>query len=195
MRTAQRMMSRLGLAVVCLLVASCATNSASIEQTWKAPDARPGELTSVVTMFVSKDGAMRRSAEDQMAAALQAKGVRAIPSYALLGGGMVDRETAIAKMRGANIDGVVTMRIVSKGQRLQAVPDGFVGYYGMAWDSVDLVPETVVQVETNAYSLRTNKMVWGALSKSVDPASVSKMIDDVTQVVTRELGKEGLLSA
>ncbi|MDX2091300.1 MAG: hypothetical protein SFX73_25805 [Kofleriaceae bacterium] len=198
MRTIPRTLSRLGLAVVCMfapLVVSCASNTASIETTWVSPQAQPGELRSVVTMFVSTDGAMRRASEDRMAAALQAKGVRAIPSYAMFGEGTPDRDDAIAKMRAANIDGVVTMRIVSKGERIQPVSTGFVGYWGMVWTNTELVPETVVQVETNAYSLRTNKMLWAALSKSVDPSNLTKMITDVTQVVTRELGKEGFLSA
>lgn len=199
MRTIQRFLSCCGLALACVIaapfVASCASNTASIEQTWRAPDARPGELQTVVTMFASHDITLRRASEDRMAAALQSKGIRAIPSYALLGDRRLDRDEAMAKMRAANIDGVVTMRVVSRGQKLQPESSGFIGYWGMAWTTTNIVPETVVQVETSAYSLRTNKLLWSSLSKSVDPDSLRQMIDDVTQVVTRELDKEGLLSA
>lgn len=181
-----------------LVVASCgSTSSTSIEQSWRAPEAQPGELQNVVALYVAEDGATRRSAEDQLARQLTASGVRAVPAYTILDGEDVhDRSRALAKLRDAGFDGVVTMRIASKDEQLEYMPDTFDAYWDMAWPGVygdEVVPEEVVRIETNAYSLTQGKLLWSATSKSVDPGSVPGMIGEVSRMVASELTKQGLI--
>jgi hypothetical protein len=195
MRTVDRIVSRLVVIAVCACVAGCAPGSASIERTWVARDAQVGELHYVATLFVSRDALLRRSSEDRMANALRARGIRAVPSYVLLGAAPIDRDTATARLRAAHVDGIVTMRVVETGTQRRLVSRGVSGAGGFLWTRTKVVPTTVVQVETTAYSLRTHRVLWGSLSKSVDPGSVGELVRDVAQVVTRELHAQGLLSA
>src|SRR5262245_34341365 len=68
-----------------VLAAGCASNTTSIAESWTSPNARRGELKNVVTMAAVQDGVIRRTAEDKLAAQLQALGVHAVPSYSVLG--------------------------------------------------------------------------------------------------------------
>src|SRR5215468_2229596 len=79
--------TRLGvlrLALVGLALAACAGPHTSVELAWTAPNAESAQLHRVVTLFVSRDVALRRPAEDEMARQLAERGVEATPAYAVL---------------------------------------------------------------------------------------------------------------
>jgi hypothetical protein len=194
MRSIDRLVSHLASVLLCVCVASCATSSASLERAWRATDARPGELRYIATLFVSNDPTLRRVAEDRMANALRARGIRAVPSYVLLGAAPIDRDSAFWRLGAARIDGLVAMRVVETGvQRRLASRDVFEG--GFTTTRTEVVEETVVQVETSAISVRTQRVLWSSMSKSVAPDSVSELVNDVSKIVTRELEAQGLVSA
>jgi hypothetical protein len=177
----------LAIAVVsALALASCSTSTASIERVWQAPAARVGQLTRVVTMFPSPEGALRFSAEDMMAARLVQHGMMATPAYSVLTrDDLQSRERAAAKLRAEGFDGVVAMRVVDATQTLEYYPS-FDVYWGAAWGSV--IPRTVIRVQIDAYRL-DGMLVWSAMSKSVDPTGFTELVDDVTKVASEELQK------
>lgn len=195
MTTVVRTLSRLSLVAVCFLVASCAAKSTSIERTWMARDAQVGELRAVATMFVTGDVRLRHTLEDRMAAALLRSGIYAVPSYRILGDGPVAREEALAQLRAARLDGVVSMRVVAQGEERRIRSSGSFGYRGLPWMTTDIVEKPVTEVETLAYSMRTNRVIWASVSKTIDPTSVVSMVENITQIVTREMDKEGIISA
>jgi hypothetical protein len=179
--------------LVCAMLLGCATNSASIEQQWRAPEAQASKLTNVVAMVPARDGALRRSSEDILAAQLQNRGMRAVPAYMLLSpDDYGDKQRAAEAMRAAGFDGVVAMRFVGAEHRVDYEP-GYWTFWGDSWDTV--MPETIVRIEINAYSLADDRLVWSAMSKSTDPDSVRALIRDVTIVAARELEKERVITA
>jgi hypothetical protein len=171
------------------MVVSVGCTTASIEQTWRAPDA--ATLTHVVTLSPVSDPTTRRSAEDQLAAQLSRHGVRATPAYAILTYQDRNDKRRIASVLAAQgFDGIVSMRLVGVHQQLEYYP-GFDAYWGGAWGSV--VPETVVRVAISAYSLPSKQLVWSATSKSVDPNSVPQVIGDVSKVATDRLARDHVI--
>ncbi len=187
----------LGLAVV---LGACAGPSTTIEHSWRTSAPAP-QLTNVVTACVSRDGALRRTCEDDMARKLNQEGIRATPLYlALPDASLGERDGTKAQLAAAGYDGVVALRLVSREQHLEYVPGTFDYYWGPAWSSPYayspgyMYTETVVRIETSAYSLATNQLVWSALSKTVDPKSVRAGIDDVTNVAARELEKQQIVA-
>jgi len=173
--------------------AGCATTTASFEELWRAPNLRRGELTNVVILFRSPDGAMSRTAEDKLALELTARGVRATPAYMVLDPeSRTDSRAARDLLRGAGFDGIITMRIVDRETKPQYYAT-FDYFWGDAWGPV--VIETIVRIEINAYSLLNNQLVWSGLSKSVDPDSVNELINDVTELVGDELVHAGIVAA
>jgi hypothetical protein len=183
--------------ILLLLVTACA--STSIEQQWRAPQAT--QLHRVVTVTHSRDVTIRRTAEDDMAQQLRAGGVDAVPGYRILSDqDYHDREAAKAKLRAAGFDGVVVMRLASKDTSLQYVPGDFgaYGYWGAGWGAGGpgyYEPETIVRIETAAYSLQNNRLVYSALSKTIDPNSVSSMVSDVSKKIANAMQKQGVVVA
>jgi hypothetical protein len=192
----------LAIAIAALTFAGCGA-STTIEQSWTAPNARYERLHNVVTLFISRDGATRRVAEDKMARALAARGVRATPAYAVLTDtDPRDLKQTRAKLRALGYDGVVTMRLVDREHQLQYVPPMFDDYWGPAWGGAwpggyyspgYAYTETVVRMESTAYSLRNNQLLWSALSKTVDPGSSKRLINDVTKIVAEQLTRRGVI--
>ncbi|HVK89665.1 MAG TPA: hypothetical protein VM513_36335 [Kofleriaceae bacterium] len=195
MSTVARHASRLGLVALCVLVASCASRSTSIERTWTSRDAQLGELDAVATMFVTDDVRVRHTSEERMAAALLRSGIYAVPSYRILGDAPLGREETRARLRAARLDGVVSMRVVSQGEERHVRTRSSFGYRGLPWTTTSVEAKPVTQVETVAYSERENRVIWASLSKAIDPESVVSMVERVTQIVTREMNKDGIISA
>lgn len=185
------------IGILLLLVAACA--STSIEQQWRAPQAT--QLHRVATVMHSRNVTVRRAAEDDMARQLRARGVDAVPGYRILSDqDYRDREAAKARLRAAGFDGVIVMRLASKDTRLRYVPGDF-GAYGYwdagwgAWGPGYYEPETIVRIETVAYSLQNNHLVYSALSRTLDPNSVGSLISDVTKKVANAMQKQGVVVA
>lgn len=173
------------------LAAGCSTTTASIEQSWRAPNVR-GALTSVVTLVPTQDGVLSRSAEDELARDLNARGIRAVPGYSVISGDLRGNNAiAMDTIRNAGFDGVVTMRVVGREQKLEYYPT-FDTYWGATWGTA--IPETIVRVEISAYSLYDNHLVWSALSKSTDPEDVHELINDVAKLAANELDKQGVVA-
>jgi hypothetical protein len=197
---AQQRVATLLCVGVALGLAGCA-GSTTMEESWKAPNLPAGDLHNVVTLYISRDGAMRRTAEDSMARKLTHEGVHAVPAYSVLtDADLKDRDQAKAKLAASGYDGVVAIRLVSKETQINAVPPTFDGYWGMGWgwgwgyDLGYMSTETVVRVQTSVYSLAHNRLVWSGLSKTVDPNSVSSAIDSVTSVVATALEKQQVVA-
>lgn len=192
---------RVGLAIgiaVGLGAAACG-GSTTMEQTWKAPNLVPNNLHNVVTVYINRDGSMRRTVEDSMAQKLAAEGVRATPGYSVLtNDDLKDRDRVKAKLLAQGYDGVVSLRLVSKETQVEAMPATWDGYWGPAWggayDPGYLSTETIVRVETSVYQLSNGKLVWSGLSKTVDPNSMQSTIHDVTQVVAKALQKDQIVT-
>ena len=183
------------LSIGILMVIGCSGSSTTIEQSWRAPQGELEQLRNVVTVYISPDGSIRRSIEDQMAAKLYRKGIRATPLYAVLSEDVMhDKDQATAILRQAGYDGVVAIRLVSKESYSWGTFDD---YWGSAWPSVYdpsyAITEIVVRVETNVYSLHTNKLLWSALSRTLDPTSTSTVVDEVTSIVAKELDNRGVV--
>jgi hypothetical protein len=182
----------LGLALA-VTFAGCAS-SATIESTWRAPSAP--QLTNVVTLSPVADPGLRRTAEDQLAQQLSQHGVRATPGYAILNDqDLSDHNRILAALRAKGFDGVVAMRFVSANQTMSYYP-GFDTYWGGAWGvGGEIVPQTVVRIEVNAYSIASKQLVFSAMSKSIDPDSAKQLISSVSQVTSDRLAKDRVIGA
>lgn len=177
---------------VALAAGGCATTTASIEQAWYSPNLQPGTLTNVVTLSPTGESVLSRTAEDQLAQDLNARGIRATPGYRVIPAeARTNRDAALAALRDSGYDGIVTMRFVGATQKLDYYPT-FDMYWGAAWGAV--YPETIVRIELNAYSLPSNRLVWSAISKSVDPDNIGEVIDDVTEVAAQDLAKHAVVA-
>jgi hypothetical protein len=193
------------VAIACAVLGACGP-STTLEQAWTSPSAAAPPLQKVVTVFFSESETTRRAGEDRLAAELAAKGVEATPSYAIIPDKtqLGDLDQVRAQLLGMGYDGVVALRIVDAHQEVEYTPSTFDSYWGYAYPYFyspsgyyggyypgSIYVETVVRVETTAYSLRTNQLVWSALSRTVDE-DVDDLIEETSDLVAEQLTERGL---
>jgi len=187
------------LAIAGISLAAC-MHTTTVDQAWTSPTPQP-PLHNVVTMFISDNQTMRHAGEDKMAQYLQMHGVKATPSYMLLGDGKPQDVASVkALMRQMGYDGVVTQRIVQRETEVAYAPstfDGYWGWWGGYWTGYPgyngyAYTVDIYRLETAAYSLKTNQLLWSVLTRTVDPSTAAKLIDRTSRVVAGDLTARGL---
>lgn len=176
----------------------------TVEQTWTSPTAMAQQpMTRVVTVFFSDNETARRSAEDQLARDLLAKGVRASPAYAVLAEKEnADSEAVRAKLMSMGFDGIIMMRIVDRHEDVEYSPSTFSGYWSYGYPYFYApgfyspgyaYTEIVSRIETKAYSLKNGQLMWSAITKTVTEDEDQKpLIDQTTEVIATQLTQRGL---
>lgn len=196
------------LGALLVLVSACVSTT-TFTSTWKAPDAQGLSLSgkTIVAVFISRDESQRRAAEDTMAADLTARGARGIAGYTLLpidehGSG----ERARERFREAGANGVVTMRVIDKDQRITYTPGyvfppyygAFGPFWGYGWGAVYdpgyLQTDTLVSVETVVYSLDRDKLLWASTSRTANPRDIYRLVKEVADATSREMARQGFIA-
>jgi hypothetical protein len=196
-----------------LLVAAGLTGCATsrVENVWVEPTATPQsfQLKRVLAVALAQDGAIRRSAEDALDAALSSgprgkSGALVVhPSYTLLDAReFADAEGARKKVEAAGYDGAVLLGFVSTQQRVTVDPPryvgGFWGHYGyggraMVYDPGAVRTDTVLKMQVSIYSLVEGRLLWSGVSRTLNPREIDKLVVDVADAVRDDLAKRGLL--
>ncbi len=202
---ATRWWPRLGRTLLALAVLSggvaCAT---TLETQWKDPSARAEDFTfrRVVTLAQVDDEAVRRRAEDAMAAALaggpraQAGALEAKPAYPLVARSeLADADALRAKLERAGFDGAVLMRLVSDEDRVRYVPGRAETFYGVVvrYEPGYYDVDRILRVETNLYSVEDGRLLWSGVTKTVDPSDLEDLVDGIAKAVRNELEDQGLV--
>lgn len=192
--------------LACLAALGCATSQ--IETSWVEPSATPRsfEMHRVLAVALARDGAIRRSAEDAIDAALsstpqgQTGQLSVDPSYRLLEDWeLSDVGAARRKVEAAGYDGAVLVSFVSTEQRITArttsYGGGFWGSYGSSavWDSGYARTQTILRLQVSIYSLAEDKLLWSGVSRTANPGRIDALIREVAQAVRDDLVKRGLL--
>jgi len=181
-------------AVACAF-GGCATTK--VLSTWRDPSVSQLSFRKILVIAPSKDPSLRREAEDAIAQRITR--AQAVPSYTIipeneLGNDQLIRERATA----AGFDGVIVSRVVSVDKEATWMPGMWTGpYYAYGgWGAYDpgyMRVDTYVRVETNVYSLPDDKLVWASASRTENPGSVRKLVDDTAAAVAKEMTKQGLI--
>jgi hypothetical protein len=187
-----------------MVLTSC--TSTKISSVWTDPEAGLSPFQKVVVIALGRDQTLRRTAEDTFVRSLPSK-VQGIPSYTLLPGeGMPELSDVREGVRAAAADGVVVYRLVSVEKQESYVPGTASGYpyygtFGSYWGYTApvvyepgyLVEDQIVRVETNAYAVADEKLLWTAQSETLNPGSAQLVIDDVVLATIQEMRKSKIL--
>ena len=106
-----------------------------------------------------------------------------------------------------SFDGVLVSRLLSVNQSQEyvppsthTVPTSYHGYYDYYGTSYALVHEpgyfktnTTFRLETNLYSVPAGGLVWSGQSETLNPASLTDVIDSMTAAVAKRLKEEKLI--
>ena len=115
-----------------------------------------------------------------------------------------DEQKMRAFMAKEAFDGAVTMRLLASGQETTSVAGvyapsytGFWNYYSYAWPLVTDIgyvhSERLFHMETQVYSLKDDKIVWGGITKTTNPKNARQLVEEVAQTVAKDLKKQRLI--
>jgi len=190
-----------------LLLVSC--SSTRITSSWREPDKSVdiSHLKKVLVVALLNSESRRHKAEDQMAKYLQGKGV---VSYKYLNDSFneSDEEALRTKIKADGFDGAIIMRLLDVEKEITYTPGSiatypryyrtFGGYYIRSWRYFSTPGSysttRTFTIETNVYSIKEDRIVWSGLTESTNPQGVTKMMEEITEVVYDTMVSEGFIS-
>lgn len=195
-------------AVLVVLTGVVLAAGPQLKSSWRNPDPAASPVSKVVVVGFTGEQATRRTMEDALTAEIRRNGSSAEPSYSIVPGNLSeDPSAARAKILAAGFDGVVVVRVAGV-DREQSWDPGYVAvapaYYGSAWnywghwypyawDPGYFRTYTTVRIETVAYAVDGENLIWSGLSESTNPGSVSKLIKQVAVAVGADLKKRNVV--
>jgi hypothetical protein len=195
------------LLAVTIIAPSC--TSTKITSSWREPDktVAVAALNKVLVVALFRDETSRHKAEDQMAGYLNGKGIVSY-SYLKESFDKKNEDALREKIKADGFDGAVTMRLIDVDKEKIYTPANtslypsyyrnFSGYYYRSYSYFSnpgyYSTTKTYTIETNVYSIKEDKIIWSALTKTSDPDGVQKMTEEVAKVVYKKMVKEGFIS-
>jgi hypothetical protein len=189
------------LILICFTLVSCSTTLTSV---WKDENFK-GPVNNVFVMGVFQREVNRRVYEDEFVKKLSAQGVNAIASYREFGSGKLpDKEEIVSKMEALNMEAVLITNIVDKERRRVYAETWYQNYghhhgywHGGAVRTTEFIDD-IYHVETKLYDVRSEGLIWSALSETVvmeDAIAQSdrNIIKTFTNVMVKKLSDDGML--
>jgi hypothetical protein len=169
-------------------------------QLWRDPTSQ-ATYRKVMVAVIGVDMATRRNTEEVLVKRL---GPGAIASYQVIPAGEEkDIEKLKAVLREASFDGILVLRLMGVDQEITTTSmPGTVnvyGYWGYSHTAMYAQPmidvRKIAKVESKLFDVAAEKPVWAMVTETVDPSKREVVIDEVTEIVVRELAAAKLLGA
>ena len=197
-RTLTRPASRIVACFLAITLSSC--SSTRVVTRWQDPATSHIVFTKVLTLVIGGDQSLVRAGEDDLCR--QVAKVPCTPAYLAMPDSMrSDIPAAKALVRKEGFDGALIFRVVSDREKVTYVPPSygptFWGYYGyaQAYNPGSYRTDQLVRVETSIYSITQDKLLWVGTTETVNPKSLSTLVEEVSQAVRQELVREGAIPA
>ena len=189
---------------IAAIIAGCGP-STQIEKSWKDPSASPVDKTAKILVVATvKDETSRRVIEDQLVKRI---GSNAVASYTFLTPDVIKSTDSTAldnKLKRDNFTYVLIMRLADVEKELNYVPGtttGFYGGYGRFYgygagyysDPGYYTTDKNYMIETTVYSVNPDKLLWTGTTKTVNPTKIEKTVNDIADVVSNKMRKDGFL--
>ena len=189
-------------------LAGCTTTKLS--EAWVDSSYTGGPVESVLVVGLSDNVRRRGLFEDELTSRFKGRGVSAVASRGVapdIKG--LDEESFLKKAQDLGIRTVIVTKLLSAKKEQYYVPGqpqtpsysyggGFAGYYDRAYGrdyyAGYWAEYEVIELETNLYEVATGKVVWSAASETIDPRSVDKVVQKLSQKIIDDLAKRGLLA-
>ncbi|HWW20121.1 MAG TPA: hypothetical protein VNZ06_04900 [Steroidobacteraceae bacterium] len=190
------------LITTAILISLSACVSTSIVEHWRDPGFAGPALHKVLVVSVQRDQGRRRLWEEAMVAALAKHAVQAEASYQVFPDQAPSPEKLTAMATRDAFDGVVATHFVRAGQHVTAY-----GGWGPwdccwrpwgwgAWGPGYVESDTLTDYQTDVYTIDASggKLIWTAVTRSVDPSSAKSVTEGISRALVPQLTKEGILT-
>ncbi len=188
-----------------MLIASCAGTKLTRSQVGPAFQGAP--VSNILVIAVTKQPENRRLFEQKFVVQLKQAGVDAVSSMKAVpmpSDLKLEKSAILAAVGKYGADAVIITHLKGKTEQeilTRSSYDGLGFYnnygriYNYAHDPGYARTQTDVQLETNLYDVETEKLLWSGQSTSMDIDSRKQVIDEVIQVVIRDLQKHGIIAS
>lgn len=192
-------------ALIAGTLVSCSP-STQIVKTWQEPNASLQASAANKTLVVAmvKDETSRRVIEDQL---IKRLGSNAVASYNLVTADILKEanvEKFSEKLKQGKFDYVLLMRLGDVQKETSYTPGTTTAYYGgygryygygASWYSTPGYYSTDKSyfVETTVYSVDPDKLLWTGTTKTVNPTNIEKTVNEIADVVSAKMQKDGFL--
>lgn len=200
---------RMMLVSAAILLAACA--STTVDGSWARPEVAGQRIEGpVLVVGVSRDETVRRIYEDDMAAKLAARGVRAQASHAVVPGVLDDDGHArlLQAARAAGARYLLSTAVIGQDVEQVVYQDpwvfpGFVGYrgwygayWGMSWPAYTQVRTyRVVIAQTALTRTDADRVDWTARTRTTAPVNIEAETRAFVDVILGAMAKDGLVAA
>jgi hypothetical protein len=190
--------------LLCAVIASCANTS--LMDSWN-DETRLGPYKHLMIIGVSDSQQTRQVYEKYFVAELKKKNITATPSYKLISSKQkINRETIVNAIQETDIaiDSVLLTYIISADAEMKPRHSPLnIGYSGNVDDH--RISDTIVSkrgvsrssevyvLKNDLYDVQSRTLVWSAQTKTVGPESVDEVIEDVTELLIKEMISDGIL--
>ena len=184
------------------LLVSCA--SQSVKSSWTNKDLGAVGIEDVLVVGISGDLTLRRIFETSFVENLQKRGINAIPSYSIEPKPIEPKKEALLKVvEKANAKIVLMTRLIhskektvvqqSVGQYSEDYNESIGTAFMAANEPVSAVVKTTKSLETGIYEVKSEKLVWKAVTESVNPEITRKYMNKLTGLLMSRLESDKLL--
>jgi hypothetical protein len=190
---------------IVLTLSSC-TPTPSIQQSWTNPEQKDSTkmFQKILLVALLKDTYTRKVAEDKLAEQVRPRGV---VSYNYLPNYQANADTGLIsnRLRQDGFDGIVIMRFITMDKNtVNSNPsnnpsyyNSWYGYYSTSFPLYNVPGNTaaneIYNIQTNVYSLVSNKLMWSGVTTAVNISNKGQMIDRVIATVKQKMRSEGFI--
>ena len=201
--------------LICMLLVSIGCAAMQVKQVWIDETYQGGQPKNVLVIAVMRQPTTRRMMESEFVKHFKKQGIGAVESFRALTTDTLEsdatRDGIVAAVKERGIDAVLTVR--SAGSRIEernipgmtittgvGMPYGSYGAWGgyttvMASFPEPSAPTTqgysaeqkFLSLETQLYDVRTEKLIWSALSEMRISGPPQEEIKDFVSLMSREL--------
>ena len=193
--------------LTCLILISC--TSTKLSRTWTDPKYRGSQYSDLLVIGVAEQEDIRRSFERKFAEKLEKVGIKAVESLAVMSKDQkIEKEAVLAVVERTGVDGVLLTYLVAVKEKEVASPSATYApvddYHGGSAQDMFSAYEKgsasqyystriKVRLETNLYDAKTERKVWSARSRTLNPKSDTALMDSVIDALVKDLKKNKLL--
>jgi len=198
-------------ALFALMLQSCSTTApTTLVGEWANPEYKKSTIRHILVVGASDDEWQKGALETTLKEQFEKRGLEATSTVESMPKGVkLTRESFEKYFKDRTIDAVLVSQLLSVDTK-EATTDvyftqrtsiqleaTFYGYYANVFDRQyypGMATNTeIIRVETRLYETREAKLIWRAVSKTVNPKSAMEVIQSLSKAIVDTLANEGVL--
>ena len=191
--------------IVAAVAALVGCASTTLEGSWTRAGFGGKRLDApVLVAGMARDETVRRLFEDDMAAKLGARGVKATQSYTVVPGalGRDDFEKLVDAARKSGAGYLLSTAMIGQNQETVVSYDpmwgagyGYRGWYGRYWGPAyaDVRTYTFYTAQTSLTAIGSDRIEWTARTRTTDPSNVEKEVRTFVDVLLDAMARVQLV--